>query len=104
MNVDRFLYKVRTAKEDTMLRVFLMAGAALAFSATAGMAGNSTPLEDNYQPFMWGKPQISGEPSTATDLGMEDRVSQPPLLEGRAAYIEHRALARRPLHHNKPIQ
>jgi len=63
----------------------LMAGAVVGFTATAAIAGNSPPIADNFQPFMWERPQVQGEPMTARDLGMEDRVSQVPAYKGGAA-------------------
>ena len=91
-----------------MFKMFLTTGAALALSVTAAMAGNSLPTADNFQPFMWERPQIVGDPMTAHDLGMEDRADQPPVYEGRAVYIEdrnaNRALARHPLRHHMPAK
>jgi hypothetical protein len=83
-----------------------MAGAVAAFTATVAIAGNSPPIADNFQPFMWEKPQVQGEPMTAHDLGMEDRVSQTPAYEGRAAFegqFHYRPIERRHLRH-RPTQ
>jgi hypothetical protein len=80
----------------------LMAGAVATFTATVAIAGNSPPIADNFQPFMWERPQVQGEPMTAHDLGMEDRVSPVPTYEGRAAFEGHpdyRPIERRHLRH-----
>ena len=84
----------------------MLAGAAVAFTATVAIAGNSPPVADNFQPFMWEKPQVQGEPMTAHDLGMEDRVNPVPAFEGRAAFEgqpNYRPIERRHLRH-RPTQ
>ena len=88
-----------------MFKTVLMAGSAVTLIATVAIAGNSPPIADNFQPFMWAKPQVSGEPMTAHDLGMEDRVSPAPVNEGRAVSVgdqyDYRAVVGHNVRHNR---
>jgi hypothetical protein len=69
-----------------MFRTILCAGAAAVFGASVAFAGNSDPHADNYQPFMWEKPQVLGEPMTVSGLSMEDRAS-PASTQARTSLV-----------------
>jgi hypothetical protein len=99
---------LNSSKETIMFKTVLMAGAVVTFAATAAIAGNSPPIADNFQPFMWAKPQVAGEPMTARDLGMEDRASSAPVYEGRAVSVgdryDYRSVAGHSARHHRHAQ
>jgi hypothetical protein len=69
-----------------MLKTVLLAGAIAVSGGTAALA-NSPPIADNFQPFMWRSPQVIGQPVSAGQLGMLDRVSNAPVAATAAAYV-----------------
>lgn len=69
-----------------MLKTVLLAGAIAVSGGTAALA-NSPPIADNFQPFMWRSPQVIGQPMSARQLGMLDRVSKAPVAETTATYV-----------------
>ncbi|HLH50300.1 MAG TPA: hypothetical protein VKV96_13240 [Roseiarcus sp.] len=60
---------------------------AIAVSGGTAALANSPPIADNFQPFMWRSPQVIGQPMSARQLGMLDRVSKAPAAATTAAYV-----------------